>query len=496
MKKLFLPFLLLALLPFGSFAQYVSLDSSYGTNGVELTNFALDIAEGREIKVLADGKILIAGFDYRTTSSTFAITKQNSDGSLDNSFNGTGKQTIAFSGFSYSYGKTIALTTDGKIVFGGSIFNGSDYDFALTRLNANGSIDSTFGSNGYVVLNINSENDELNVLAIDTVGRIYGAGYTFSNFQKEMVVVRFLANGSIDSTFGSNGIAELNISSGDDVVNSIKIQTDGKIILAGNSNSIPSYLTVVRLDSNGFLDFATTLPYSSQGQGVDIQNDSKIVVAGSAVGVAAVFRFNTDGSVDSLFGNNGRALNFISTTSIDAGWSVLVDANNKILVGGNAYEPGTPRLTTLYRFNSDGSKDTTFGPDASFAIPLTIGDNGVIGMALQSDGKLIVTGRGNTNIMNTTAVFCNARFIITAGGSVPVSVVEPITNQWAIYPNPVKDYLSIEMEEAAELEIYSINGRLMDRLTAEPFQRINTADYAPGVYLIKTGNSVQKFIKE
>ncbi|MBD8904893.1 hypothetical protein MBTS_22090, partial [Methylobacterium bullatum] len=289
---------------------------------------------GRSVTVQPDGKILVAGYGDGTGGTDFALVRYNADGSLDTGFgpDGTGKiLTPAAPGTASDYGQSVALQTDGKIVVAGyGVGAGNRYDFALVRYDADGSLDTTFGTGGKVLTPVGTglSSDQGNSVTLQADGKILVAGYGEGSEGQDFALLRYNADGSLDTGFGPDGT--------------------GKILTPISAGTA-----------------------SDQGNSVTLQADGKIVVVGSGWGNGqdfAAVRYNTDGSLDTGFGpdGTGKILTPVGAgMSNDAGYSVTVQADGKIVVAGYGQGSGTGYDFALVRYNADGTLDTGFGPDGT-----------------------------------------------------------------------------------------------------------------------------------
>ena len=216
-----------------------SLDNTFGASGIVTT--ALQISgnlqqdnKARSVLVQSDGRIVIGGYSGSNSLNYFAVLRYNSDGSLDNSFDTTGIALTAV-GSANDGISSIAIQSDHKIVAGGYTQNSNEYDFALARYNADGSLDNSFGNNGVVTTSIWHLDDEISSIAIQSDGKIVAAGYSEQSQSSGdlFALARYNNDGSLDNTFGSNGIVTTSIAWGYDKAFSVAIQNDGKIIAAG-----------------------------------------------------------------------------------------------------------------------------------------------------------------------------------------------------------------------------------------------------------------------
>jgi len=182
---------------------------------------------------------------------TLPLTSLAQDGSLDLSFDSDGKVTTGIQ-FWYDAGNSVAIQSDGKIVVAGSSYNGSNDDFALVRYNADGSLDTSFDTDGKVITAIGSDFDQGFSVAIQSDGKIVAAGYTYNDPVFEFALIRYNADGSLDNTFDTDGKVTTPIGSVDDQGISVAIQSDGKIVVAGYSDDgLWEDFAVVRYNSAG-----------------------------------------------------------------------------------------------------------------------------------------------------------------------------------------------------------------------------------------------------
>jgi uncharacterized delta-60 repeat protein len=245
-----------------------SLDASFGIDGKVSTSFG-DIgagaAEPRSLVIQSDGKIIVAGYGDKIGKYNFILARYNIDGSLDTSFDDDGRVNTDFG--EGEKANSIAIQSDGKIIVAGET---GFSDFALVRYNTNGSLDASFGSYGRVVTPIGAGKDVANDLAIQPDGKIVVAGYSKNSTDEDFALVRYNSDGSLDVSFDADGIVITDFNPGrSDFAQSMAIQSDGKIVLAGYSNGASSF------DQNLAL-----ARYNVDGRSVTIQVDGKIVVVG------------------------------------------------------------------------------------------------------------------------------------------------------------------------------------------------------------------------
>ena len=347
----------------GTFADFVlarfnadgTLDSSFDADGKVTTDMvAGEQEEAFGVAVQADGKIIVVGYTGTPGPggpANFALARYNVNGSLDTSFGANGKVTSGVLGTAHA----VALQPDGKILVAGdiAISSGNDFaDFVLARYNANGTLDASFDSDGRVTTDFGGGTNTARNIVMQPNGAIVVSGEPIGIFtgSNHTDVVRYAANGSLDSGFGAGGKVTLN---GARVGEGLALQGDGKLVLAGTVDvtvppDLPGSATefaLTRLNANGSPDevFGTVSTAISEGErdaalAVALQGDGKIVVAGKTSNTNVNFaaaRFNPDGTLDTSFGNLGTLeVDFFDSTDIAE--SVAILPNGKIVLGGLA----------------------------------------------------------------------------------------------------------------------------------------------------------------
>jgi uncharacterized delta-60 repeat protein len=399
-----------------------ALDQTFGFKipGSVTTVVRGTIDEARAVAVQPDGKIISVGRARVTNRYYFAVVRQHSDGSLDNSFGNNGTIiTKIGTGDTDSEARSVALQADGKIVVAGRLYDANNinlsfYYFALARYNADGTLDQTFGGNGTVIVPAPNESNEAFAIGIQPNGKIVAAGFydTLAGPQAnyDMAVARLEENGSLDVSFGNNGVVTTDLGSGIDAAYALSLQPDGKILIGG-IGGVSADFALVRYNTNGSLDtefgnngkvltpIGTSL---DEIRSIALQNDGKIIAGGSTrVGTQtdlAIARYNSNGILDTAFGNDGKVITPIASNSTDNASSVIIQASGKIIVVGTAITGVSPNVSSdiaIVRYNSTGSVDTTFGANGiiitDYASYGYAGETAT-GAALQTDGKLIVAG--------------------------------------------------------------------------------------------------------
>jgi len=241
-------------------------------------------------------------------------------GDLDTTFSSDGKVITAI-GSGSDYGQAIAVQSDGKIVVAGYSSNGSNNDFALVRYNSDGSLDTSFDTDGIVTTAVGSTYDVGQAVAVQSDGKIVVAGYSVptGSYYYKVVVLRYTTTGSLDTGFDDDGIVTTSI---------------------GNQASSQDY-----------------------GHAVAIQSDGKIVVAGTGYfGLThedfAVVRYSSDGSLDTSFGGDGIVTTAVGTsTAKDEGYAAAIQSDGKIVVVG--YSGSSNYDIAVARYNVTSSSTQT-----------------------------------------------------------------------------------------------------------------------------------------
>ena len=326
-----------------------SIDTSFGTNGVVNTN--VGNFEGLvNILLQPDGKIILSGERYAGTNLTdFAVLRYNTDGTPDNSFDGNGLAVATISNFSEERYGAAALQTDGKIVVVGQTDNetsNASYDWAVVRFNSDGSLDTTFDSDGKKVISMGGDQELAYSVAVQADAKIVISGVSNNGSDNDFTTARLNPNGSFDETFGTNGVVRTQFGNSNEAAFEIKIQNDNKIVVAGSAfNGTDSDIALARFNENGTLDAsfgvnglvtATYSPTSNESaNSLAIQTDGKIVVSCRNGSNAGVVRFNSNGSLDNSFGNNGMTSNQMLSFTSAYSSAMAIQNDGKILISGS-----------------------------------------------------------------------------------------------------------------------------------------------------------------
>jgi uncharacterized delta-60 repeat protein len=362
----------------------------------------------------SDGKYVSVGYSNNGSKLVFAVVRTNADGTLDTTFNTTGKATTPFAG-SEDTAYSAAIQSDGKIVAVGYTRIGSHNDLALARYNADGSLDTAgFGSGtGKVTTTIGTATDNAWKVFILPDQKILVGGRYAVGSDYHFFLARYNSDGTLDNSFGTGGKATTAITGGNYNAYYAVLKPDGKIVAVGDT-TVAGYsdFIVVQYNSDGSLDTAnfgsgTGKVTTSVGSGNDqawavaIQSDGKIVVGGNSHNGSnddfALVRYNSDGSLDTTgFGTGGKVTTAIGS-GIDKISKIAIQADGKVVVAGYTHN-GTNYDFALARYTTAGALDSSFNSTGKATMDHGYGNDLAVDIGIQSDGRIVVPGQiGNAS---------------------------------------------------------------------------------------------------
>jgi len=323
-----------------------TLDSTFNGTGKVTLDLNNNTDEAYSVKAQSDGKIIVSVRSYGSNlnARNFELIRFNNNGSVDNSFGTSGRVSTDFAGFD-DFAYSIAIQGDGKIVAAGQSSNGSVYNFALARYNPDGSLDTSFGNGGKVITTVGTYGLAHSVV-IQSDGKIIAAGYG-SGTNNDFALVRYNTDGSLDTTFGTGGKVITDFSGVGNLAYSVAVHSDGKIVAAGISNG----------------DFA-------------------------------VARYNSNGVLDSSFGTGGKVTTQVSTVNYtDQAESVVIQTDGKIIAAGWSFYTNSTHAFTIIRYDINGALDASFGTGGKVITSIGGTIDEAYSAVLQSDGKIVAVGR-------------------------------------------------------------------------------------------------------
>jgi uncharacterized delta-60 repeat protein len=384
------------------------LDSSWGGDGIVLAPISGNGLSGTSVVVQADGKVIAGSTTFGIGGSDFVLVRYLADGSLDTSFDGDGKVITSISN-SNDLGNAVALQDDGKILLAGQSWNGSNYDFSVARYLANGALDTSFDGDGTLMTELGGA-EECRAIAVQPDGKIVVAGATSNAGGYDMAVVRYLGNGALDTSFDGDGSVITTLGGNFDQSFGIAVQADGKLVVAGNTSiGSSTRMALVRYQANGALDSSwggdgsvVIAGAASVAASVAIRADGKIVAAGYSENGSdydfALLCYEPSGAPDTSFGGPGTVETEIGA-GLDHATSLALQPDGKIVVAGSGSN-ATGSDFAMVRYHADGALDSSFDGDGKAVTDLGPFFEGAAAVALQADGKIVLAGAvdsgGNT----------------------------------------------------------------------------------------------------
>ena len=534
MKKIY-TLLFACIIAISTYAQDLGeLNPNFGTNGS--ITFDPSIAHDKMEKMLVqkDGKIITVG-GARVGGNNYSIyaSRHNADGTIDTTYGENGIAYFKAKPLIYmNYAFDAALSDDGMLFITGYTFDYNNNTGFIICLDENGVENTKFGENGYVVSEYGG-GIVYDAIKIDDKGRIVIAGYLNDN----ILVRRYNNKGKIDKTFGEEGTAIIKLDPSPyawSYAYDIEILENGKMLLTGHkvseSGIYVSYL--LRLKSNGSLDntFGNegvlelhAGEFAEYAVSISVQPNGKYLVAGHADllpgesnlvrSEAYIARVNDNGTIDNTFGDNGfvrfEPLSGDGCSNTTA--SILSTRDNQIF--GTLYSYNA--LTTasrayVYNLDANGNLKEDFAGSGIMALPKIDEEEVTIttkSLALKDDKNLLVGGYIALDYSTKLEIFISSINIDIKDSEpetpeVPNESIEELTSSLLLYPNPVNDKLYIETQtqtltQTLTIEIYDVYGRC--QVTETPSHQaclvVDVTDLKSGVYFVKVVTSEGKTVK-
>lgn len=503
--------LLLGTLP-AALAQPGTLDPSFNSNGyvVQPVN-TLDVVQ--KILVQDDGRILTIGMSWDASYVARAyVFRYLPDGTPDADFatNGVFSYEMDFEALLYSG----IITDEGKILLVGATTDYQTYRMLLIQLNADGTPDDGFGTNGVATQSVSlvgpNAEDMLYDVTQDADGNILVCGSSYDlNYVRRPVVVRFTASGALDTAFGVDGVATIPVMNvGASAFKCVHVQPDGRIVASGFFGETELWYTLllVRFNADGSLDDSFSddgIVRHSYGnvddEAEDFQftADGSIVVAGKTVTAdydysALLMKFTADGEVDGSFGNAGAVVEDLA--AFDYAWNLALEPDGRIVMAGTSgIGPPNGFDLAVWKYLPDGTRDAAFGTNG-LAQPVIPDYYAMIyGLALQADGRILIGGQARTPINENFFFIARLQNEIISGApdaQVPARAL--------ISPNPATAGAWVMWSDAAPLRanaalgLYAASGHLVATFRAHQLEQRGNgiglrlpADLAPGIYHLR-----------
>ncbi len=459
-----------------------AIDSTFGVNGTTEYDFGVPFnLYSYDMEILDDDKTVMMG-SYIPTSLNVqgvAIARYDSIGHLDRTFGNGGIAITLTDAEMYTFEEQ----SDGKFIAGG---RSAQYNYGLMRFETDGSLDSTFGINGSVntpQIQTNSNSIGINSLVLQSDEKIVVSGFGLAG----LATVRYLQDGTLDSTFSGDGIVIDNFSGPNNASYDLKLQYDGKLVVAGEFyNGNNNYaMGILRYNTDGTPDLGFGVNGKVEITHLDgirandlfILPDHKILITGSTLLFnnyeVILLKLNEDGSLDTTFAPGGMITTSLSSFN-DYGVVVLVQSDGKIIIGATFYG------IHLIRYNSDGTLDPGFGIGG--IVTIDIGSEvECTSVAFQNDGKIMFGGTVNEEL------FILARFdssgVLSSMNEFPLTY----TNTNHLSPNPSNGEFNLlnARNKTVNIEIFSTDGKLVFKKQKHPASQTLSTNLNAGFYFVK-----------
>ena len=526
-------------------AQAQVLDPSFSGDGkttIGLANNGFNTLT--KVKFLPDGKILACGQLRNGNVDHLTVIRFLADGSVDASFGDSGSYIHGIGNDTQVYNaQALQLLEDGKFVVAGTftsdISNEDSVDVMVMKFNGDGSLDADFGTNGIVTTNMTAieKGERISSIALQPDGKIVVAGRAYTNginpdltgYFEDFAVIRYNPDGSLDADFSTDGKLHFNIgqniggfnAASIDIVEDMKIQPDGKILLCGYSDAgspVESYhLCMARLNPDGSFD----TDFGSNGivlqnlggeevyRSVELLGDGKILVSGTyqpgGIGpnTNMVFsRFNIDGTPDTSFAENGvSVIPFDNATNFGVLLDSFIDADGRVVAAGYKVNAAFVSDFVVAVVKPDGTLDANFNANGVMPIDFFNLSDYANSIDHNADGDFIVAGTAGI-VNNVRWDFALAKFIME-----DLSAPQLNASAVSVYPNPFTAELSVRGIDATNglsVSLLELSGRKIAvlailRSSATDVTFSVPAGLSKGLYLLQVSDgkntAVQKVVK-
>lgn len=517
-KHLLLYALIMLSISFRSTAQNGNLDVSFGINGKVTIAVGQQSSEAKDIKVLADNKIILAGSAHNSGNNyDFSLARFNPDGTLDTTFGSLGKVNTDYNNLSNTI-QSICILSSGKILAVGTIFYSPTQpgDLLFARYNADGTLDTSFGNNGLVVNDFEGRSDVPYQAVELPNGKILVTGESETTNSSKLITALYLPDMTLDPAFGTNGYY---LSSGNSSNSRVVHAINNDTFLVGGSSyngSSSNDLFVWKFNSNGTLDtnFGINGKASTDFdqlndyiQDMKVLPNGKIILLGQTTNLTtyakriSLARLNEDGTLDDTFGTNGKIMYAFDSSSNETPTSLFIRSNGNMVISCAIPNNMENKFGLLF-LDSNGVPDVSYGTNGWVFTPFN-GNDVPKKVAEQADGKIVAAGF--TSVITTWAsgLFAMARYETEV--SLNNEMFPKSLNNVYCYPNPVKDQLTISYNltrpDKTTMTLYDNKGV---EISTKPFkidftnERITTinglSSLAKGLYLLKVSSDRESHV--
>lgn len=404
------------------------LDKSFGTNGF---SYPIDLGYVASAVVQADDKIVVGGYAYNNSTGRIdlALERYTSNGVVDASFGSGGVATAEFASYYLTEAHGLAVQSTGEIIAVGQGMD-NNYDnraFVVARFTGTGALDNTFNSGGTLVLDF-STYSAMAATAVALQGNnilVAGEGVDPATGQLAFTLVRLLNGGTVDGSFGTEGWVRTSFAS-TAYLTALALQPDQRIVAGGysyNTTAQDNDFALARYTSDGVLEGTGTTDLGAEdiayglvvGSGPIVQVGYRETFTPAYHKDIALVRYTGSGALDESFDGDGKVITTIEGD--DEARGIVLLADGSLLVAGNSFTTSSNTADVLLaRYRTDGTLDNTFNatgttPGISFSYYSHGIQAEVRDMVVQPDGKLVVAGYSAKDLYSSyTYVFGVARF--------------------------------------------------------------------------------------
>lgn len=393
-----------------------ALDTSFhAPDGYVLWDGGTGYDRARDVALQQDGKIVVTGYMTNGSDNNLMVVRFDPNGTLDTDF-GIDGTYIYDGGTGPDTGMAVAIQSDDRILVAGTHSNRKDGDVLVIRLDTDGFPDPNFASNGVFIYDSGYGGDGAADLQLQADGSIVVTGSSYNGTDGDLLVMRLTAEGLLDTTFGTDGTVTLDGGKGHDFGSRLAVQPNHSVVVTGTSHNALDYDTiVVRFDAFGILD--QTFGNNGivlldggdydRGYGVGLDSRGNILITGLRTQPQKddtdydipVFRLDPNGVPDTSFGDNGMALYDGGTR--EECYDLVVQCDDSMLIAGHSgHSDGgiSDWALVVLKYDPNGILDPTFGTEGVYSYDPTENTEWGYGLALQMDGKIVVTGQAHNGL--------------------------------------------------------------------------------------------------
>lgn len=354
-------------------------------------------ADARALAITSDNKILVAGIVNENKQNLFTVFRYLDTGLLDTSFGDNGFSTITIG--EQAEANAVAIDANGKIVVGGFALEAGIIKVVSARYLSDGTLDATYGQSGNgMVVETAVQDAQIADIKIQNDGKIVFAGTQSVEGQLNVFLMRYNVDGALDTSFGNSGIVSSTVGYHTGAL-AIALQADGKIITAGFSIIDTRQIILLRFNSDGSLDTSygnnglstVVIGTSSQMEALALDSNGYAVVSGISDNQFVTARFDTNGLLDQTFGNQGVVITNIGTRS--SALSLVIQPDSKIVTCGFADE-----MFAIVRYLNNGTLDTSFNTTGYITKLISNTGNCAKAVILDFNNKLIIAGSAQDDL--------------------------------------------------------------------------------------------------